>query len=232
MIFSELESGHSLEGHPIPVFKTDIKAPKYLYLIGGVHGDEVEGVYVLKELFSWLKLEHSLKDLPMIVIPILNVDGYANQTRVNAHSVDLNRNLPTKDWSPVHTQAKYNPGPKALSEPENQFLVKLMDKYKPGLIISFHTWKPILNYNGECRDVAEYLALFNKYETASDIGYPTPGSLGTFAVEKYSSPVLTFECPELKKHRESLKEIWKENEEGLKRFFSTEMVWQKLGMKQ
>ena len=228
MIFSELESGSSLEGLDIPVFKTDIKAQKYLYLIGGVHGDEVEGVYVLKELFGWLKNEHGLKDLPMIVIPILNVDGYRTQTRVNAHSVDLNRNLPTKDWSSVFSQAKYNPGPKPLSEPENQFLVKLFDKYRPGFILSFHTWKPILNYNGDCKDVAEYLAKFNKYEMASDIGYPTPGSLGTFAVEKYKSPVLTFECPELKTHRESLKQIWKENEEALKSLFQTELIWNKL----
>ena len=228
MIFSELESGHSLEGHSIPAYKTDIKAQKYLYLIGGVHGDEVEGVYVLKELFSWLKSEHSLKDLPMIVIPILNVDGYQNRTRVNAHLVDLNRNLPTKDWSTDHKEPRYNPGPKPLSEPENQFLVKLMDKYKPGFIISFHTWKPILNFNGECKDVAEFLNKYNNYEMAGDIGYPTPGSLGTFAVEKYQSPVLTFECPELKTHRESLKEIWNENEKGLKDFFSSELIWQKI----
>jgi protein MpaA len=228
MIFSELESGHSLEGHSIPAFKTDIKAQKYLYLIGGVHGDEVEGVYVLKELFSWLKSEHSLKDLPMVVVPILNVDGYQNRTRVNAHLVDLNRNLPTKDWSTDHKEPRYNPGPKPLSEPENQFLVKLMDKYKPGFIISFHTWKPILNFNGECKDVAEFLNKYNNYEMAGDIGYPTPGSLGTFAVEKYQSPVLTFECPELKTHRESLKDIWNENEKGLKDFFSSELIWKKI----
>jgi protein MpaA len=228
MIFSELESGTSLEGLPITVFKTDIKAPKYLYLLAGVHGDEVEGVYVLKELFNWLKNEHSLKDMPIVVLPILNVDGYRAQSRVNAHLVDLNRNLPTKDWTPEKTQPKYNPGAKPLSEPENQFLVKLLDKYKPGLIISFHTWKPILNHNGDCQDIAQYLHQFNKYEMAGDIGYPTPGSLGTFGVEKYNAPVLTFECPELKTHRESLKDIWKENEEGLKRMFQTELIWNKL----
>ncbi len=228
MIFSEIESGVSAEGYDIPVFKTDKKSPKYLYLIGGVHGDEVEGVYVLKELFQWLKLEHSIADMPIVVIPILNVDGYRAQSRVNAHSVDLNRNLPTKDWSTAHSQPRYNPGQKALSEPENQFLVKLLDKYKPGMIISFHTWKPILNYNGNCKDIAEFMAKFNHYEIASDIGYPTPGSLGTFAVEKYDAPVLTFECPELKKHRESLKDIWKENEEGLKGIFKENLISKKL----
>jgi protein MpaA len=228
MIFSEIDSGSTLEGNPIHVYKTDIKAPKYLYLLAGVHGDEVEGVYVLKELFQWLKNEHTLKDLPMIVVPILNEDGYRAQSRVNAHSVDLNRNLPTKDWVGTATQAKYNPGPKPLSEPENQFLVKLFDKYRPGLIISFHTWKPILNYNGDCKDVAEFFATYNNYEVASDIGYPTPGSLGTYGVEKYEASVLTFECPELRKHRETLKEIWQENEEGLKNFFLTDLVWKKL----
>jgi murein peptide amidase A len=228
MIFSELESGTSLEGHHIPVYKTDIKAQKYLYLLGGVHGDEVEGVYVLKELFQWLKLEHSLKDMPMIVIPILNVDGYRTQTRVNAHLVDLNRNLPTKDWSAEVTQAKYNPGPKPLSEPENQFLVKLFDKYRPGFILSFHSWKPILNFNGDCKDIAEFLAGYNKYEIAGDIGYPTPGSLGTYGQEKYNASVLTFECPELKRHRETLKEIWAENEEGLKNLFQSNLIWEKL----
>lgn len=228
MIFTEIESGHSVEGNPIPVYKTDIKAPKYLYLIGGVHGDEVEGVYVLKELFQWLKQEHSLKDLPMIIIPILNVDGYRTQTRVNAHSVDLNRNLPTKDWLSTCAKPRYNPGPSPLSEPENQFLVKLLDKYRPGLILSFHTWKPMVNYNGNCEDVAKLIADFNKYELASDIGYPTPGSLGTFVVERYNAGVVTFECPELKKHKESLKEIWLENEAGLKNFFQTDLVWEKL----
>src|SRR5665648_979268 len=108
MIFSPLEGGTSLEGHPISAFKTDIKAPKYLYLLAGVHGDEVEGVYVLKELYNWLKNEHSLKDMPIIVIPILNVDGYRSQSRVNAHLVDLNRNLPARDWTGEKTRPKYN----------------------------------------------------------------------------------------------------------------------------
>lgn len=228
MIFSELESGHSLEGKPITAFKTDIKASKYLYLIGGVHGNEVEGVYVLKELFNWLKNEHSLKDMPIVVLPILNVDGYRAQSRVNAHLVDLNRNLPTKDWTPEKSQPKYNPGPKPLSEPENQFLVKMLDKYKPGMIISFHTWKPLLNHNGDCKDIAEYLNQFNNYEMLDDIGYPTPGSLGAYGVEKYNSPVLTFECPELQTHRETLKEIWLENEEGLKKMFQTDLLWNKI----
>lgn len=220
MIFSKIESGISVEGNPIEVYKTDIKANKYIYILAGVHGDEVEGVYVMKELFDWLKTDHSLKDLPLIVLPIVNPDGYARGTRINANQVDLNRNMPTENWTSEARAPRYNPGPSPLSEPENKFLVKLFDKYKPGFVLSFHTWKPMLNYNGTCEDVADYLYSFNGYEKASDIGYPTPGSHGDFIWSKYQSPVLTFECPELKIHKQTLKEIWEENEKGLKGLFS------------
>jgi len=227
MIFTELPPGKSVEGHPIPAFMTDVKADKYIYLIGGTHGDEVEGIHVLKELFAWLKNEHSLKDLPIVVVPILNVDGYRASTRVNAHMVDLNRNYPTKDWTPEASQKKYNPGPKALSEPENQFLVRLLDRFKPGFILSFHTWKPILNYNGDCQDVAEYLSTFNSYPIAGDIGYPTPGSFGSFVPEKYQAGVLTFECPPLAEDK-NLKDIWVENEKGLKSFLQSDLLLKKI----
>ncbi len=227
MIFTELEPGRTVEGRPIPAFMTDVKAQRYLYLIAGTHGDEVEGIHVLKELFNWLKNEHSLKDMPIVVLPILNVDGYCSSTRVNAHMVDLNRNYPTSDWSPEMSEAKYNPGPKALSEPENQFLVKMLDKYRPGLILSFHTWKPILNFNGDSQDVAEFLATYNKYPVAGDIGYPTPGSFGSFVPEKYKAGVLTFECPPITDSK-SLKDIWLENEKGLKDFMQSDLLLKKI----
>jgi protein MpaA len=227
VIFTEIESGTSVEGQDIPAFKTDIKASKYLYLIGGTHGDEVEGVYVLKELFAWLSLEHNLKDLPIVVVPILNVDGYRAGTRVNSHQVDLNRNYPTKDWSAEFKKAKYNPGPAPLSEPENEYLVELFEKYPPSFVISFHTWKPILNYNGDAKEIADFIASFNNYPCAPDIGYETPGSLGTFGPERYKAPVLTFECPPIAGNK-SLKEIWLENEAGLKNLMQSELLEKKI----
>ena len=227
MIFIDLPPGKSAEGYDIPAFMTDVKAQKYLYLFAGTHGDEVEGVFVMKELFNWLKTEHAIKDIPMIVIPILNVDGYRVSSRVNAHLVDLNRNYPTKDWKKDFTQKKYNPGPKPLSEPENQFLVNLLDKYPPAFVISFHTWKPILNYNGDCQDVAEFISNYNGYPISPDIGYATPGSFGTFVPEKYNAGVITYECPPLSDTK-NLKDIWKENELPLKNFIQSDLLLKRL----
>jgi protein MpaA len=227
MIFTELSPGSSVESNEIPAYKTDVDADKYLYLLAGTHGDEVEGVYVLQQLFEWLKKEHALKDLPIVVVPILNPDGYRAQTRVNSHAVDLNRNYPTENWSDEFKKDKHNPGPAALSEPENIFLEKLFNKFKPGLVLSFHSWKPILNYNDDAEDVADYIASFNEYPIADDIGYPTPGSLGTYVPEKFGAPVLTFECPVLKGDI-TLKGIWKENEEGLKSFIQSDLLVKKI----
>ena len=223
MNFVDLKSGKSVEGDEIKAFRSEKKAQKYVYLMAGVHGDEVEGVFVLDELFKWMKDQEDI-DLPFIVIPILNVDGYRSATRVNSHGVDLNRNLASANWTSEAREEKYNPGPNAMSEPENIFLDKLFQKYSPGIILTMHSWKPMLNYNGDCKDVAEFLNQYNSYETCDDIeGHPTPGSLGEYGPSQYSSPVLTFEFP-LITSGVSLKEIWEENKDGLQSLLKSPLL--------
>ncbi|RLA63058.1 MAG: DUF2817 domain-containing protein [Epsilonproteobacteria bacterium] len=223
MNFLDLRPGASVEGDKIPCFRSEEKADKYVYLMAGTHGDEVEGVYVLQKLFNWLQEKEDLS-LPLIIIPILNVDGYRSGTRVNSHGVDLNRNLPANSWNTEFKKAKYNPGPGPSSEPENQFLIKLFDKFSPKLILSFHSWKPMLNYNGDCEEIAKLLHKFNSYPMVKEIeNYPTPGSLGDFGPEKYNAPVLTFECPTLAEGV-TLKGIWEENMTGLKELFASNIL--------
>ncbi|MBF0360921.1 MAG: succinylglutamate desuccinylase/aspartoacylase family protein [Oligoflexia bacterium] len=222
MILSEIKIGKSVEGKDIRALKTKEKSPKYLYLLAGVHGDEVEGVYVLQQIIDWIELLETL-GIPLIIIPILNLDGYCAGTRVNAHGVDLNRNLPTSDWMAEFSEQQFHPGPKPLSEPENEALVKLFEQYPPKFMISFHSWRPLLNYNGECKDVADFISQFNKYPVADNIGYSTPGSLGKYLPEKHDVPVITFEFPKLKKNK-SLKDIWDENKVGLLKLFTSEIL--------
>jgi len=221
MNFLELKSGTSVEGQEIKAFKAEEKGAKCIYLIAGVHGDEVEGVFVLKQLFSWLQ-ETDDHTIPLLVIPTLNIDGHRCGARVNAHGVDLNRNLPSDNWSNDFKEQKYNPGNKPLSEPENQFLVNLFDKYPPLFIISFHTWKPLLNYNGDCIDIANFLSRHNNYSVEGDVGYETPGSLGEYAPKKYNSPVLTYELPKIDTGL-SLNDIWLQNHFGLKKLFGAKI---------
>lgn len=217
MNFTELRSGSSVEGSEIKAFRSETQGDKYVYLMAGVHGDEVEGVYVVDQLFQWLKEQDF--EIPMVVIPVLNVDGYRAGTRVNSHGVDLNRNLNTECWESEASEAKYFPGSAPLSEPENKYLIKLFEKFTPGLILTVHSWKPIVNYNGDCEDLAKFMAERNGYEIADDIGYPTPGSLGTYGSVNLKCPVMTFECPTLSDEI-TLKQVWQENESAFKDIFN------------
>jgi len=223
MKFTKLPSGTSVTGNEIPAYKSEISGAHYTYILGAVHGDEVEGAHLAKKIFEWLSEQNEI-DTPVIIIPIVNIDGFSKNTRVNANGVDLNRNLPSKFWSPEALEAKYFPGTAPLSEPENKFLVELFKAYPPRFILSFHSWYPVLNYNGACREVAEFLAKYNNYEIAADFeDHPTPGSLGEYGPQTYNSPVLTFECP-LLSETVTLEKIWNDNKEGLTKLFTSKII--------
>ena len=225
MNFTQLKSGTSVEGEEIKAYRSEDKSESYNYLMAGVHGDEVEGVYLLKNLFDWLQEENEQINAPFIVIPVLNVDGYRSGTRTNSHGVDLNRNLPSKHWSPEARDKKYHPGTSALSEPENQFLVKLFEKFPPKFILTLHSWKPMVNYNGDdCLKYAQILSNHNNYPLVADIeGHPTPGSLGEFGPEKYNAQVLTFEAPLINESL-TLDNIWQENQLALKSLLKSDLM--------
>ena len=223
MKFTELTPGKSVKGQNITAFKSQIDAPKYNYILGAVHGDEVEGAHLAQKLFEWLS-ETNEVNLPLVIVPIVNVDGFQAKSRVNANGVDLNRNLPSKQWTPEAREAKYFPGKAPLSEPENQFLVELFKKYPPRFILSFHSWYPVINYNGACKEIADFLAQYNKYPIEADfLTHPTPGSLGEFGPQEFHSPVLTFECPVLSE-TVTLESVWKENEEAFKKLFTSGII--------
>lgn len=176
---------------PIQAYTFGHLGPRVL-ILGGVHGDEIEGVIASQGLLAKFLQNYSYK-LQITLIPMFNIEGVLLKQRMNSRDVDLNRNLPTKDWSPEIKSPRYNPGPYPNSEPENQALVHWIEKEKPELILSLHSWNPVLNINGNCLKVAEVLSKWTGYHIDTDIGYPTPGSLGTYAGIERSSPVLTYE---------------------------------------
>jgi protein MpaA len=101
--------------------------------------------------------------------------------------------MPTKDWDPVARKERYQPGPSAGSEFENQTIIKVIERLKPHAIITMHTWEPMININGPARKLAEAMAEQNGYIITDDIGYPTPGSFGTWAGWERKIPTITLE---------------------------------------
>lgn len=187
-ILGQSVSGLPLIAHSFP--KTNL--PKVL-VVAGVHGDEIEGVALARGLLQSLLKDPSELDLDLFLIPEVNPDGVLNKTRVNANGVDLNRNLPTQDWSPEAFNERYPPGPFAGSEPENKMLMQILDRLQPTLVISLHSFTPVLNINGDCHSVAKAIATHTNAPLSESMGYPTPGCLGTYAGLERAWPTLTYE---------------------------------------
>lgn len=201
-----------------PLEKLRGKSP--ILLMGGIHGDEPEGVELAEKTLAWL-LDDAKKAQPevtisWVLIPCLNVDGFKAKQRTNGRGVDLNRNYPSQSWSPVVEKERYNPGPSAGSEPEIRGVVDLLETLKPRLVIHCHSWHPCIVSSGEraLKD-AQRLADSSGYKVVPEIGYPTPGSLSQYGWHDHKIPVICIEENE----GEPIKNVWPHFERGMKAIF-------------
>jgi len=174
--------GTSAGGHTIEVTRMG-EGPIHILIIGGVHGDEIEGIEFATSLTKPLReCYQDDNKISIFLIPCMNPDGAAVNHRHNGNGVDLNRNMPTKDWDPVPHNSRYIPGPSAGSEPESKLLVKCIKELNLRFILSIHSFKePMINTNGDCDLVANPLHQKMDLPIKPHIGYPTPGALGTYA---------------------------------------------------
>lgn len=88
-----------------------------IIILAGVHGEEIQSSFLLEDVCKDYKLyqEQSFTSFinskqNIIAIPRFNIFGLAKQTRGNKNQVDLNRNLPSRNWSHKHSHPAYYPG--------------------------------------------------------------------------------------------------------------------------
>jgi len=183
--------GTSLEGRPIQAAEFGTGSEVTL-IFAGFHGNEKIGVTVAHALCRELDIHPSfLRGRRVVIVPILNPDGYARGRRTNAAGIDLNRNFPTRDW-----RSHVLHGPSPASEPETCVVMDLVDRLRPVKIISVHDPMRMNNYDGtHSRSLAQWMAEFNAYPVSGTIGYPTPGSFGTWAGVERRIAMVTLEIP-------------------------------------
>lgn len=158
-------------------------------IIGVVHGDEPQGQDLIEKYTNEFEKEN------VLFIPCLNPDGKLKNTRTNSNGVDINRNFPTKNWK-LTEEKEYFGGERPSSEIETQFIIKIVEKYKPKSIITLHTPYKVVNYDGPARELAEKISKIINYPVEESIGYPTPGSFGTYAGIERNIPIITLELDE------------------------------------
>jgi protein MpaA len=180
--------GTSLEGIPLTVYLPDSGSAE-IFILASIHGDEAETTVVVSEALRCLPRG----DLHAAVILCGNPDGLQRGTRGNARGVDLNRNFPTSNWSPDPVCYKsrasdardiaLSPGPKPASEPETTALLALLDGLKPRAVVSLHSALACVD-DGGASPLGKQLADRCALPFLTEIGYPTPGSMGTWAAEQ------------------------------------------------
>ena len=162
----------------------NIQNPNVL-VIGCFHGDEPQGELLINE---YLKNKSETK---LLFIPRLN----SEKTRVNKNGVDLNRNFPTKNWE-LTERNEYFGGEFPASEEETQFIINVVEKYNPEVILTIHAPYKVVNYDGPRTDIVEIISEIMKYPIEESIGYPTPGSFGTWAGIERNILTITLELDE------------------------------------
>ena len=181
--------GLSVEGRQLLVAESG-SGPLRIYLVGGIHGDETEGRSALEAM-----KDQSFVGATIRMVRDLNPDGTAASRRVNARNYDLNRNWPAMNFEPGSTG-----GDAPLSEPETRALHQDLRAFQPQLVIVLHSTPtgPLVNYDGPA---AEFASAFTRaaqaygsgWHVQPDMGYPTPGSLGSWLGVDQKVPILTIE---------------------------------------
>lgn len=163
---------------------------KLTVIIGGLHGDEPAGFISAVMLARFLqKNPESIKNR-VIIIPCLNPDGLMKGRRTNGRKVDINRNFPTATWSFDYAKFYNNPGKLPATEPETVLVANLLEEFRPKLLIQMH--QPFNGLYPDSRvpeDLLKKMSEIAEIPVSFDIGYQTPGSLGslkaTFDYEIY-----------------------------------------------
>lgn len=182
------EYGASVDGIPLIVHLPESGRAE-IVVLAAIHGDESETTVAVSEALRCLPTG----DLRAAVILCGNPDGMVRGTRGNARGVDLNRNFPTSNWrpDPVFYKSRANdardialsPGSEPASEPETRALISLLERLKPRAVVSLHSALACVDDSGAShlgRQLADRCAL----PFLTEIGYPTPGSMGTWAGEQ------------------------------------------------
>ena len=210
--YNILKKAKTKLGNEICLISSDIFQPEIQtsLVIGVFHGDEPQGKFLIEEYlkhqttFTTTSKSKISRRGQILFIPCLNPDGMQLEKRTNANGVDLNRNFPTKNWGKNcgdnatcdDAQTAYYGGTSGGSEVETQFLIDTINEFKPTKILTLHAPYKVVNYDGPAKELAEAISEIINYPVEASIGYPTPGSFGTYAGVERQIPTITLELNE------------------------------------
>lgn len=179
--------GESGQGRAVRAMDLGRGGPR-VAVIAGIHGDEQEGLRHLDEVVELLA------EVPWRVRLVEDAcpDGTAARSRTTPDGVDPNRNWPASNF-----EASARCGPRPLSEPSVAAVHRELLRFEPELVVVLHSARsgPFVNYDGPAAAYAERFrrGAGSGWRVQPSMGYPTPGSLGTWMGVDRGVPILTIE---------------------------------------
>jgi predicted deacylase len=169
--------GYSRHGRAINAFVFGSGSKTVLYT-GAIHGNEQSSRLLMN---AWInELDVNARSIPagtrIVVIPSVNPDGVAANSRYNAVNVDLNRNYDTSDWQKDTQTVNGDPlpgggGSSPGSEPETQALMAYTQELAPSLTMSYHSSASyaIANQCGNSASLASTYAQLTGYSNMTGV---------------------------------------------------------------
>lgn len=181
--------GNSVLGAPLLWFPAPQADESSGLIIAGTHGDETAAVVTLSSAMRTLQEPYRRHHVVLAVNP----DGCQLGLRANARGVDINRNFPAANWQTGETVYRWNTrtpdrdvllstGERPGSEPETQGLCTLIHQLQPQWVVTFHEPLACIE-DPQNSPLAHWLADEMALPLVTSVGYPTPGSFGSWCAD-------------------------------------------------
>ena len=190
---SVITVGRSVEDRPIEVRRFGEPAADFkVLMVGSIHGDEPEGMRVIRRINQLAR--PGLKRIDLWSIRTVNPDGLARGSRKNAGGVDLNRNFPYR-FDPTLNDG-YNSGPRPLSEPESRTVARITRRWQFDLSIWYHQpWDKTLAPCNETGPVARLYGRWSGLPAGSRCDPDVPGSVIGWMHRRFNTAAFVVEFP-------------------------------------
>ncbi|OQA22057.1 MAG: Bacteriocin BCN5 [Chloroflexi bacterium ADurb.Bin360] len=223
--------GYSVEERPLQGYRLGT-GQSARFIIGAIHGGyEWNTVEVVSKTLEYYRehREELPSDVALYLIPLANPDGYAAGRdaivgRMNAHSVDLNRNW-DYTWKPTatHGTRPVSAGTAAFSEPETAALRDLLLEKRPDAVIFYHSAMGVV-FSGADRENSFTYELTEVIAAATGYRHQTEGIPGQIttgdAIDWLSTVGIAGTEIELTTHASIGETEWQDNLNGIKAFLN------------
>jgi len=219
MNITEFEFGFTQLNNPLLAQRsTNFYNEKWLYLIAGVHGNEIEGISLSAKITTWLKDANELT-FPCIIIPILDIDGHLYQDQVTIDNVNLNHLFPISSLRISRSKGVFTSS--NILPPEISSLIDLLRKYPPQMIINLRTastGSKVISVGDDALGPGSFLAKTTGYPLISD-NQPLAGTLEAFIYDFFLCPIVTLRLPHYS-DKKTVNDISQDNLKGIQLLLS------------